>query len=242
MEFARRAAKKCERICERLYPRDTWATQKFRQEVLASSAPERTLLDVGCGRRPIWLKSVAHSFGASYGIDPVAEERCEDGIKIMRASAYEIPLPTDSVDVIAMRNVAEHLDDPVRALRECMRILHPGGSLFILTPNKWFPPLAAGRLLPHSLRWRLNSVLKNADEDNIFPAYYRANTARVLAELSEDAGFITQRIEYFSERPVYFTFSTFFYRSWAAFDRLCLQKERFAWLRHYVFCRLRAPK
>jgi 2-polyprenyl-3-methyl-5-hydroxy-6-metoxy-1,4-benzoquinol methylase len=38
-------------------------------------------------------------------------------------------------DVITMSHVIEHVHDPVALLKECHRILKPGGSLIAVTPN-----------------------------------------------------------------------------------------------------------
>lgn len=43
--------------------------------------------------------------------------------------------PTDSMDVVAMLDVIEHVLDPVGALAECLRVMKPGGFLLVNTPN-----------------------------------------------------------------------------------------------------------
>lgn len=49
-------------------------------------------------------------------------------------SADEIPLPSASVDCILMCEVLEHLDDPISALRETVRLLKPHGTLLASMP------------------------------------------------------------------------------------------------------------
>lgn len=46
----------------------------------------------------------------------------------------EIALPNDSVNVIILSHVLEHVDNDVRALKELYRILAPGGRLLIQVP------------------------------------------------------------------------------------------------------------
>ena len=53
--------------------------------------------------------------------------------------AEPIPLDADSIDVVALIAVIEHLVEPIGVLREIRRVLRPGGRLIMDTPNmaKW---------------------------------------------------------------------------------------------------------
>jgi uncharacterized coiled-coil protein SlyX/16S rRNA G966 N2-methylase RsmD len=57
-------------------------------------------------------------------------------LRFMNAPATEIPLPDASVDVITSFETIEHLTDHDRMLDEFRRVLAPGGTLFISSPNK----------------------------------------------------------------------------------------------------------
>jgi len=48
-----------------------------------------------------------------------------------------IPLPEESCDVVYHSNIIEHFqrDDALTLLRECFRVLKPGGILRVATPN-----------------------------------------------------------------------------------------------------------
>lgn len=49
---------------------------------------------------------------------------------------HTVPLPDESQDVVLFCEVIEHLlDDPMRAVLELKRVLRPGGSMIITTPN-----------------------------------------------------------------------------------------------------------
>lgn len=57
-------------------------------------------------------------------------------LRFVTASATDIPLPDASVDVITSFETIEHLSDHDRMLDEFRRVLVPGGTLFISSPNK----------------------------------------------------------------------------------------------------------
>lgn len=61
----------------------------------------------------------------------------EGGLPVVRASVNngELPLASSSVDVVIMGELIEHLVDPDNALDEAWRILVPGGTLLLSTPN-----------------------------------------------------------------------------------------------------------
>lgn len=69
------------------------------------------------------------------GIEP-GDAGNPHGITIHQISfPEESPLPSNRFDVITAWAVFEHLYDPMRAFRECARMLKPGGNLVIQVPN-----------------------------------------------------------------------------------------------------------
>jgi len=50
------------------------------------------------------------------------------------------PWGDGSVEGISARDVFEHVTDPVLFMRECHRVLIPGGDLWIRTPNVFLSP------------------------------------------------------------------------------------------------------
>lgn len=230
---------RCGLIGTRLYPAAERPRNRFTAKVVEQGSAERCLLDLGCGKRATWLRSVAAEFGRCYGVDHEVDAGSEGNITMIQADVETtIPLPDASVDLIATRNVLEHFRKPDRAFRECRRVLRPGGCVYILTPNKWFPPLVAGRVLPHRARCWANHVLNNRPMDYTFPAYYRANSRGAFKTIARDTGFSVAHCEYLSEAPVYFVFSTVVYRTWALIDGVAFR--HIPALRHYLLVVLRA--
>src|SRR5260370_594608 len=58
------------------------------------------------------------------------------GLRLVRAElGTGLPVKSGSVDVVIMSEVIEHLVDTDSAIEEAHRVLKPGGSLLLSTPN-----------------------------------------------------------------------------------------------------------
>ncbi|MFC8527059.1 class I SAM-dependent methyltransferase [Nocardia sp. NPDC057227] len=108
--------------------------------------------------------------GVDYDESAVAHVRARyPRVEMVRGNLAALPLPDASVDVVVNFQVIEHLWDQGQFLRECLRVLRPGGELLISTPNRiTFSP---GRDTP------LN------------PFHTRELNAAELTELLVEAGF-----------------------------------------------------
>ena len=56
------------------------------------------------------------------------------GIPLIHFDLLRCPLPDQSIDVLVMLNVLEHIEDDVRALQKAFNLLKPGGVLIIEVP------------------------------------------------------------------------------------------------------------
>ena len=114
----------------------------------SASLPQRgTVLDVGCGSGQTigWALELLgggwNAIGLDVAMEGVAAARAA-GFNVLHASALEIPLPNESVDLVITLDVLQHLPlggGDVAALREMRRVLKPGGTLFIRTNAQSFP-------------------------------------------------------------------------------------------------------
>jgi 2-polyprenyl-3-methyl-5-hydroxy-6-metoxy-1,4-benzoquinol methylase len=57
-------------------------------------------------------------------------------LDVVRADLQALPVPDAAVDVVVTLQVIEHLADQPGFLRECARVLRPGGRLHCSTPNR----------------------------------------------------------------------------------------------------------
>ncbi len=101
-------------------------------------------LDVGCGIGlwALWLAEAVGRGGHVLGIEPeiekveAARERARGAARagrlaFERGDAIAIPLPDRSVDWVWYGDVLHHVVDTQAALRECLRVLRPGGRVIV---------------------------------------------------------------------------------------------------------------
>ncbi len=98
---------------------------------------EALFIDVGCGRGDYlsWLRNLGWKV---IGIEPhpdAADSAESKGIPVIRKGLLEARLPDECAQYISMIHVIEHFFDPSSAVRECWRMLKPGGKLIMRTPN-----------------------------------------------------------------------------------------------------------
>lgn len=100
--------------------------------------PQGQLVDVGCGGGE-FLSTMRELGWDVLGVepDPRAAQAAIDAykLKIAVGELEKTNLPDSFADVLTMNHVIEHLPDPISVLKECHRILKPGGKLVLLTPN-----------------------------------------------------------------------------------------------------------
>lgn len=91
---------------------------------------EKNVLDVGAGDGLI-----THLLGAK-GIEYEAEGvrlAQEKGVDVIQGDAYNLPFSDSSFEAVTMIDVIEHLDNPIKALKEARRV---APVLYINTPPK----------------------------------------------------------------------------------------------------------
>jgi SAM-dependent methyltransferase len=97
-----------------------------------------TLIERGCRARGVELRQ-----------DLIDEaRRWYPGLPVERVTGTALPFPDASFDLVISLDVLEHIPDTDAHLSEVARVLRPGGSYLIQTPNKWMNALF------ETIRWR----------------------------------------------------------------------------------------
>jgi SAM-dependent methyltransferase len=101
---------------------------------------DAVILEIGCSSGFL-IRDLVKSFPESLvlGADVVKEPlyklaRDFPGVPLIRFDLLKCPLPDQSVDVLVMLNVLEHIADDVTALQNAFKLLKSGGSLIIEVP------------------------------------------------------------------------------------------------------------
>jgi len=129
------------------------------------------LLDVGCGNGRFLMQMRAVGWEVC-GVEPdpkSAAQAAAAGLDVRTGLLPDASLPGEHFDAVTLSHVIEHLHKPIETLHECRRILKPGGTISIATPNlggqghhvfgpDWFaldPPRHLVLFTPDSLRQAL---------------------------------------------------------------------------------------
>jgi 2-polyprenyl-3-methyl-5-hydroxy-6-metoxy-1,4-benzoquinol methylase len=98
-----------------------------------------TLLDIGAGQGEL-LQAAQQEGWAVVGIEPLpafAEYASRlSGVEVRKEPLERCGFDPDSIDVVTLTSVLEHLYDPDETIKEISRILRPGGVLYLDVPNE----------------------------------------------------------------------------------------------------------
>ncbi|MER7548030.1 methyltransferase domain-containing protein [Spirillospora sp. NPDC127506] len=81
------------------------------------------------------LAGVEKMFGA---MRLAGEAPADATAETVQGDALDLPFPDDHFDAIIASEVLEHIPDDMRAMRELLRVLRPGGRLAVTVPS-WLP-------------------------------------------------------------------------------------------------------
>jgi ubiquinone/menaquinone biosynthesis C-methylase UbiE len=199
------------RMERRIAPGLRYSQDEYEAQLYRYIGPDTSWLDLGCGRRvlPAWradserqlVARAQHVFGIDLDLDSLRDNesvghRCQ-------SSVAALPFADQSFTLVTANMVMEHVDDPAAMLVELRRVLKPGGHLIFHTPNASAFPTVVTRLLPDAVKQRAAYLLDGRESKDVFPTYYRANSAGIIRALAANAGFDVAELNLVSSTAVF---------------------------------------
>jgi len=124
-----------------------------------------------------------------------AKENLKDkNIPLIKADLMKkLPFPSNTFDKAVMSEVAEHLPDDLKGLREVYRIIKPGGILALTVPHQNYP------FLWDPVNWLLERIFKTHIKSGfwagIWNQHIRLYSKDQICEVLEKAGFKVEKAE-----------------------------------------------
>lgn len=193
-------------------------SQILYAQMLSKLVPDRAAwLDAGCGHQVFKIKStleeaqIVSRTNLAVGCDlDLQSLRMHRSFNLRACSDLRrLPFRSGGFNFITLNYVAEHLEDPNATFAELARVLRPGGTLVIVTPNAlgYFVRLSrlGHKFLPKSLIRRFILIREFRSPEDIYPTFYRANTRENLSCQLKDAGLTEEDFQMLRD-PAIFNF------------------------------------
>ncbi len=130
----------------------------FEQKVLpglGSKPGELRSFDLGCGMGA--TLGMLRAFGSASGsdIEPEAVRHCRSRgfARTLVGGGEKLPFRDACFDAITAFDTIEHIPDDLAAVRECLRVLRPGGRMFVSGPAYQFLYAHQDRVVHHQRRY-----------------------------------------------------------------------------------------
>ena len=160
------------------------------------------------------------------------------------ATLDRLPFRTQSLDLITLNSVAEHLERPREVLEEFARVLAPGGRVIIHTPNVESYPVRIAevgrRILPKPFIMKLIRYMDFRKEEDVFPTFYRINTRPDLEAASRQAGLLVENFQLVLARPIFYFIAPLCAAQLAA-DRMMMWMGADSFAASVIIAMLRKP-
>jgi len=159
--------------------------------------PSIRWLDLGCGRRVLspWRweseRALVSRTDMLFGVDSDLESLRDNQTISLRcqARADALPFRSGAFDLVTANMVFEHLQGPECEMAEVWRLLVDGGVMLLHTPNRWAFPTIFLQPVPQALKHVAAAALEGRSKKDVFPAYYRINSASAIRNIAARCGF-----------------------------------------------------
>ena len=240
--FTDRDRAKCETLSEKYYRGRKFHDSLYVDLIRKHLTPGQRVLDAGCGRYLKFCKQLS-SVATVVGIDLESQLETDNRFPPfgIRGDLSRLPFPADYFDMVISRSVVEHLEDPPQVFREFARVLRPGGTVIVITPNKYDYVSLIASLAPYRAHRLLVSKIFRVPEDDVFPTLYRANTLKAIRKALNSAGLIEKELDTINHYPAYLMFSPVLFRLGVLYERIT-SLDLFRSLRGSLLCAFEKPR
>jgi len=161
-----------------------WAWDNYKRVVrgLAGLSANRSLLEVGGGRDPLFERGELAELGGALTVNDISPRELAALPQGYRTACFDVagdiaPVKhlRGSFDLAFSRMVFEHVADGERAWANLYELLAPGGVALAFVPTLYSLPFVINKLLPDRLASAIVKRLypnRTDDEDPVFPARY----------------------------------------------------------------------
>jgi ubiquinone/menaquinone biosynthesis C-methylase UbiE len=171
-------------------------------------------LDLGCGRDfvPDWVPlRVERDHGrrriAGVDMDLQALQAHNTVDYRVLATGEGLPFADGTFDLVTMNMVLEHVQEPLLVFEEVFRVLKPGGAFLVHTPNRDGYTTRLTQLAPPRMRVALARMLQGRQPEDVYPTFYRANTAARLYQLAVASGLLATSVQHIDSSPLFVNFA-----------------------------------
>jgi len=108
--------------------------------VLGTQKKDLRVLDYGCGPggNILFLKDFGRVSGTDISQTALEFAKTRGFEKLDKVNDHTLPYPGGSFDLVSSLDVFEHIDTDEAAIKECFRVLKPGGVLLVTVPaHRW---------------------------------------------------------------------------------------------------------
>ena len=126
---------------------------------------ERRVLDLGCGMGGMF--GILEEVGSVYGLDTSSEALAfcaERGYRrVFKGHGSHLPLPDASLDLLTAFDTIEHIPEEMETLRECRRVLKPGGWMVISVPAYQWLFTHQDKMVHHQRRYTAGQMRRKLE-------------------------------------------------------------------------------
>ena len=103
------------------------------------------ILDVGCGMgyTSMLLSNITSQLvGTDVSIEGIKVAKERMGIDVLRSDSIMLPFKNECFDIVVMKDILEHVNDDIQAVKEIYRILRLGGLFILYVPYSLYDSIS----------------------------------------------------------------------------------------------------